>query len=151
MPKTPIDTCRIMPEQPSQEELLDKCAQQNPTYPRAAYAFICNAVHEISRELARLQHRKPSHITGQELCEGLRGLLLREYGRLACDVLAAWNISETADFGNIVYALVDIGLLSVSDEDSRTDFTDVFRFHDAFVRPFSKQTVDKPLPVIEFL
>ena len=140
-----------MPDQPSQEELLDKCAQQNPSYPRAAYAFICNAVHEISREMARLQHHKPRHITGQELCEGLRGLLLREYGRLASDVLSAWNISETADFGNIVYALVDIGLLSVSNEDSRTDFTDVFHFHDAFVKPFSRQTIDKPLPVIDFL
>lgn len=140
-----------MADQPSKDELLDKCALQHPEYPRAAYAFVSNAVPEISREIARLQHSKPRHITGQELCEGLRGLLIRTFGRMATDVLTAWNIRETADFGNIVYALVDIGLLSINEKDSRTDFTDVFGFSEAFVKPFSRQTIDKPLPVIDFL
>ena len=52
---------------------------------------------------------------------------------------------------NIVYALVDIGLLSVSDQDSRTDFIDVYRFHDVFVKPFQAAKADRPLPVIDFL
>ena len=140
-----------MAEKPSQDELLDKCAEQNPAYPRAAYAFVCNAVHEIARELSRNNRKAARHITGQELCEGMRALLIRDYGRLAADVLSAWNIGETADFGNIVYALVDIGLLSVSSNDSRTDFTDVYRFYDVFVKPFLTAKNDRPLPVIDFL
>ena len=140
-----------MAEKPSQDELLDKCAEQNPAYPRAAYAFVCNAVHEIARELSRNNRKAARHITGQELCEGMRALLIRDYGRLAADVLAAWNIGETADFGNIVYSLVEIGLLSVSPNDSRTDFIDVFRFHDAFVKPFQAAKTDRPLPTIDFL
>ncbi|MBR6471140.1 MAG: hypothetical protein IKS83_05045 [Victivallales bacterium] len=140
-----------MADQPSQKELLDKCARQHPEYPRAAYAFVCSAVREISRKMTHLQHGRPRHITGQELCEGMRGLLIRDYGRMAADVLSAWNIGETTDFGNLVYALVETGLLTLNEKDSRTDFTDVFRFHDAFVKPFSRQTIDKPLPVIDLL
>ncbi|MBR4124830.1 MAG: hypothetical protein IKR13_01385 [Victivallales bacterium] len=140
-----------MADKPSQDELLDKCAEQNPDYPRAAYAFVCNAVHEIAREFSRPQRKAAQHITGQELCEGMRGLLIRDYGRMAADVLTAWNIEETADFGNIVYALVDIGLLSVSPNDSRTDFIDVYRFHDAFVKPFMTAKSSQALPVIDFL
>ena len=140
-----------MADKLSQDELLDKCAEQNPAYPRAAFAFVSNAVHETARELARTNHKPPRHITGRELCEGMRALLIRDYGRLAAEVLAAWNIQETADFGNIVYALVEIGLLSVSPNDSRTDFIDVFRFHDAFVKPFLPPKTDRPLPAIDFL
>ncbi|MBR4519213.1 MAG: hypothetical protein IKO65_09460 [Victivallales bacterium] len=140
-----------MADKPSQDELLDKCAEQNPAYPRAAYAFVCNAVHEIAREIARNSRKTARHITGQELCRGMQTLLIRDYGRMAADVLSAWNIGETADFGNIVYALVDIGLLSVSNNDSRTDFIDVYRFHDVFVTPFQAAKNNRPLPVIDFL
>ncbi len=140
-----------MADKPSQDELLDKCAQQNPDYPRAAYAFVCNAVHEIAQNINRPKHRNSHHITGQELCKGMCDLLLRDYGRMAADVLDAWNVEETADFGNIVYALVEVGLLSVSENDSRTDFIDVFRFHDVFVKPFQVAKTQRPLPSIDFL
>ena len=140
-----------MADQPSQDEQLDKCAELNPAYPRAAYEFVCNAVHEIAHEIARSSRKPPQHISGQELCEGMRALLIRNFGRMTADVLDAWNISETVDFGNIVYALVDIGLLSVNEQDSRTDFTDVYRFHDVFVKPFQPAKSDRPLPVIDFL
>ena len=140
-----------MNEPLSHEQLLDKCAVQNPTYPRAAYAFVCHAVRDVANELAKQQQGAPRHISGQELCEGLRKLLIRHFGRLTAAVLSHWNISETTDFGNIVYALVDVGLLSVSAEDSRTDFTDVYRFHEAYVKPFLCRSVATPLPVIDFL
>jgi uncharacterized repeat protein (TIGR04138 family) len=47
-------------------------------------------------------------------------------------VLKRWNLKRTADFGRIVFALVDGGLMQKTDDDSIEDFRDVFDFKSAF-------------------
>lgn len=76
------------------------------------------------------------HITGQQLCEGLRDLAFERWGYLARTVLRAWGILRTEDFGRIVYALIDAGILARSEEDSQNDFADVFDFASAFERDY---------------
>ena len=51
---------------------------------------------------------------------------------LARTVLARWNIRRTYDFGRIVFAMVDNGLMQKTEEDSIEDFRDVFDFKHAF-------------------
>lgn len=88
----------------------------------------------------RKQHGEPDparpaesrHVTGRELCFGLRDYALQEYGLLARTVLKRWNIRETRDFGLMVYALIDAGRLQKNEEDSLEDFTNVFAFSTAF-------------------
>lgn len=77
------------------------------------------------------------HITGQQLCEGLRELAIERWGYLARTVLRNWGIVRTEDFGCIVYALIDEGIFSKTDEDSPDDFIDVFDFADAFERHYA--------------
>ena len=72
------------------------------------------------------------HVSGQQLCEGLREFALLEWGMLARTVLARWNISRTVDFGRIVFALIDNGWMSATDEDDLDDFRDVYDFKSAF-------------------
>jgi uncharacterized repeat protein (TIGR04138 family) len=72
------------------------------------------------------------HVTGPQLCEGLREFALAQWGFLATTVLRRWNVRTTYDFGRIVFALVDNGFMKKRDEDSIEDFRDVFRFEDAF-------------------
>ncbi len=75
------------------------------------------------------------HVSGQQLCMGLRSLAMQNYGLLAPTVLRGWGVRSTEDFGKIVYAMVDAGLLRTSENDSLDDFRGVYDFDEAFDRP----------------
>jgi uncharacterized repeat protein (TIGR04138 family) len=72
------------------------------------------------------------HITGQQLCIGLREYAIQRYGMLAPVVLRHWNVLRTEDFGRIVYRLIDVGLMSRTPDDSLTDFAGVYEFDEVF-------------------
>jgi uncharacterized repeat protein (TIGR04138 family) len=72
------------------------------------------------------------HISGQQLCEGLREYALMKWGLLARTVLRRWEITTTLDFGRIVFAMVDSGLMQKTDDDTIDDFRDVFEFKSSF-------------------
>lgn len=76
------------------------------------------------------------HLTGQELCEGIREFALEQYGFMAKVVLNSWGVQTTGDFGEIVYNMIRVGLMKKSKSDRREDFNDVFDFEDAFQRNF---------------
>jgi uncharacterized repeat protein (TIGR04138 family) len=68
------------------------------------------------------------HITGRELCLGLRDYALTRWGLMASLVLRRWNITQTLDFGRMVFNLVEAGRLGVTEEDSLDDFREVYDF-----------------------
>jgi len=72
------------------------------------------------------------HVSGQDLCLGLRDLAIRRYGPLARTVLGHWNVQNTDDFGKVVFALIDIGILRKTDDDCPEDFVGVYDFDEAF-------------------
>ncbi len=72
------------------------------------------------------------HVGGEDLCWGLRDLALRRWGLMASLVLRMWGIRGTEDFGRMVFALVESGLLQKQPGDSIADFTNVFDFAQAF-------------------
>ena len=72
------------------------------------------------------------HVSGRDLCNGLRDYAIRRYGLLAKTVLNHWGVTETEDFGKIVFALVHAGLLRKTDDDTIDDFRGVFDFEDEF-------------------
>ena len=47
-----------------------------------------------------------------------------------------WGINRTEDWGNIVFNLIDAGLMSKTDNDSLDDFRDVYDMDEALVRGF---------------
>ena len=71
-------------------------------------------------------------MTGQQLCEGLRDFAVQQYGMLARTVLNRWHIERTEDFGRIVFAMVEGGLMHATEGDSVRDFDHVFDFGAAF-------------------
>lgn len=75
------------------------------------------------------------HVTGHELCIGLRDFAIDRYGMLAKSVLNKWGIYETRDMGNIIFAMVDAGLMRTTQEDTIEDFIDVYDFDDVFNDP----------------
>ena len=107
-------------------------------YPPEAYEFVRDGLQHT----VELIHGKDApgsldagdsrHVSGQQLCMGLRDYAIQRYGRMAITVLGHWQISRTEDFGRIVFAMIDAGLMSKSDEDTIEDFTDIYDFEEAF-------------------
>jgi len=72
------------------------------------------------------------HISGQQLCDGLREFALLKWGLLARTVLRRWNVNSTFDFGQMVFAMIEYGFMSKTDQDSVEDFRGVYDFKTAF-------------------
>ena len=76
--------------------------------------------------------KREKHVNGQELLEGIREFAIEQYGPMVKTVFNHWGITKTGDFGNIFFNLVDKKLLSKTEEDSITDFKDVYDFEHTF-------------------
>jgi len=87
----------------------------------------------------RERRRVERHVSGRQLCEAARLYGQQQYGFLAPTVLSAWGIRRTADIGEIVFNMIDIGQMRKTRSDKREDFHDVYDFDDAFGRdlPFA--------------
>ena len=114
-------------------EFFEKTIRKDGRYPLAAYEFL----HRGLERATRLVHgdtnpSEPRHVSGQQLCEGLRELAQERWGSLAKTVLNRWNIRKTRDFGEMVYFLIDLGLMGKQDSDCIEDFNDVYDFNSAF-------------------
>ena len=72
------------------------------------------------------------HVTGRQLCHGLRDFAVEQYGLMARSVLRQWGVLRCEDFGRIVFEMVDAGLMRRTDEDTFDDFVGVFEFREAF-------------------
>lgn len=118
--------------------IFDRAGGYSPSclpFIRDGLAHTVEAVHgRTEMELMELEdeHR---HVTGQQLCVGLRDYAVRQYGMLAKTVLNKWGIHETKDFGQIIFAMVDAGLMRKTDEDTLEDFDGVYEFDEAFAEP----------------
>ena len=109
---------------------LERLVERDPRYPEKAYVFVLLA---LQRVIAGLD--VPRHVSARELALGCRDLALELYGPLARTVLEHWSIRETRDFGDVVFNLLDAGVLSKSDDDAREDFHSLYDFTEAFERP----------------
>ncbi len=113
-------------------------------YPLAAFLFVQRGLDYTVREMhgeppehEDPEQRESRHISGRELCYGLRDYAVQQYGMLARTVLRRWRIDQCEDFGRIVFAMVEAGLMHKTDEDTMDDFTQVFDFNQAFTPEFS--------------
>ncbi len=113
------------------DELLSPILEADRRYTVEAYLFVREGLDHTVRQLD-----KPRHVSGQELLEGMREYALKEFGPVTRRVLSEWGINECVDFGNIVFNLVNHGLLGKTDEDSIEDFMDGYDFNEAFIQPF---------------
>jgi uncharacterized repeat protein (TIGR04138 family) len=123
--------------QPQQEIDLRTVARSAGPYPVEALLFVRDGLgHTVDRVHADpdLLPDASRHVSGQQLCLGLRDFAIERYGMLAPAVLRSWNIHRTDDFGRIVFAMIDHELLSKTPQDSIDDFRAVFDFDEAFSR-----------------
>jgi uncharacterized repeat protein (TIGR04138 family) len=113
-----------------EERKLFGIQERDPRYRLGAYAFTRAAVTFASEVV----FATGTHVTGRELLEAIRRFGRDRYGLMAQDVFESWGVRTTEDFGEVVFNLVDAGLLSKTDEDKREDFRNVYDFKEAFDR-----------------
>ncbi|HVP13070.1 MAG TPA: Minf_1886 family protein [Phycisphaerae bacterium] len=92
-------------------------------------------------EAARRLNR---HVSGGDLCWGMRDLALRKWGSMASTVLHHWGIRSTRDIGRMVFALVDNGLLQKQPQDCIEDFDNVYDFAEAFDGSYKLNLSSRP-------
>jgi uncharacterized repeat protein (TIGR04138 family) len=113
------------------DSVMDRLRRRYPSYHETAYLFILSALQFTIDRLG-----EPRHITGRELAAGCRDLAVERWGLMARSVLQYWGIRTTRDLGEIVFALVECGVLVKRDDDCLEDFESVFSFEDAFDRQY---------------
>jgi uncharacterized repeat protein (TIGR04138 family) len=124
---------------------LAEVVRRDPRYAYEAYEFVFAALSHTQQLLGRVPQEGSEsigpqhHVKGPELLEGIRDLALREFGLMARTVFRMWGIQRTDDFGEIVFNLVESNLMSKTDEDSRTDFHNIYDLDQALVQGFRIQ------------
>ena len=117
-------------------EIINKICEKDSRYAPEAYFFVRQALDTTVKILKKPKEGPNRHVTGQELLEGIKLFTLQEFGPMSLTVLHTWNINQTDDFGNIVFNLVESGVLGSTAEDSKTDFSGGYDFDEAFKKPF---------------
>ena len=124
---------------------LAEVAQRSPRYAYEAYEFVFHGLAYAQKLLGREPPEKgpldpaaeeKHHVSGPELLEGIRRLALREFGLMARVVFHQWGIHRTDDFGEIVFTLIDAGLMSRTSEDRLDDFRGVFDLDEGLLKGF---------------
>jgi len=110
---------------------LDRIIAGDPQYRVQAYLFVIDA---LEFTMSRLGRR--GHVSGQELLDGIRDLAKREFGPTVKMVFESWGVSSTEDFGEIVFRLVESGLLGKTEDDSIEDFREVYDFREVFEKGY---------------
>jgi len=128
------------------DETLEKIVARDPRYQRDAYLFVREALDYTHKLVGKTGKGAPRHVTGQELLGGIRAFALELFGPMALMLLNDWGVRCGEDFGEIVFNMVDAGLLGKTAQDSRDDFRGGYDFFQAFRQPFlpASRSVDSP-------
>jgi uncharacterized repeat protein (TIGR04138 family) len=118
-------------------EVVQLIRKDDARYEEGAYIFMRQALdHTLTGIKEHEKTGKHRHVTGQELCQGIRDYALEQYGPMALKLLQSWGVLKTEDFGQIVFNLVECGVFGKTDTDSIEDFNNVYDFQEAFEEPF---------------
>ena len=120
---------------PDFERTLEQIVDEVGVYSMDAFRFVQEGLSFAVQQVHGPEGRDPQtgrHISGQQLCEGLREYALARWGLMAGAVLERWGISSTMDFGRIVFVMIEHSMLQKTNDDTIEDFRNVYDFRNAF-------------------
>jgi uncharacterized repeat protein (TIGR04138 family) len=106
---------------------ISEIVERDTRYHLEAYFFILAALEYTVSQLPEVRH-----LTGQELSKGIAEYACLQYGYLAKPVLEQWGVKTTLDYGEIVYVLIEEGVMSKTEGDRKEDFAEVYDFESEF-------------------
>ncbi len=111
-------------------------------YRIGGYEFVLNGMEFYITSIGEKRHVK-----GRELSRGLLLFAQKQFGPLAKTVLNYWGITTIRDIGNIVYNMIDLGIMTKRPDDSIEDFYEEFDIDSYFNKQeyfkVEKETVKK--------
>ena len=122
------------------DEALENVLAKDSRYARDAYVFLREALDFTQKLIGRENRGTVRHVSGQELLDGIRQYALQQFGPMTVTVFDEWGVKGCRDFGEIVFNMVETGLLAKTEKDSRADFQNGYDFTDAFHKPFWPQS-----------
>ena len=126
------------------DEAAELILAKDSRYTREAYIFIREALDFTQKLISKESRGTIRHVSGQELLNGIRQFALQQFGPMAMTVFEEWGVKNCRDFGEIVFNMVEIGLLAKTKKDTRDDFQNGYDFTDAFRKPFWPQNKSNP-------
>ena len=98
-------------------ESIEELARDDRRFPPDAYLLVFEGLETALAQLASRRHVPP-----RELVEGVLASAVTQWGSLASAVLDEWNVTDGGDIGDMVFSLVERGLLVASESDTRDEF-----------------------------
>ena len=118
------------------DEAVDLILTRDARFSRDAYTFVREALDYTQKLIGKETQGQIRHVSGQELLDGIRQYSLQQFGPMVVTVFEEWGVRNCRDFGDIVFNMVENGLLAKTEKDSRDDFQSGYDFTDAFRKPF---------------
>src|ERR1700690_1097315 len=126
------------------DEAVDLILPRDTRFSRDAYTFVREALDYTQKLIGKETQGQIRHVSGQELLDGIRQYSLQQFGPMVVTVFEEWGVRNCRDFGEIVFNMVEIGLLAKTDKDTRDDFQNGYDFTEVFRKPFWPQNRFKP-------
>ena len=125
---------------------VDAIIARDPRFERDAYLFVRDALEFTTKQQKKKSAAPPpeTHVSAQQLLEGVRQYALLQYGPMVPTVFDHWRVRSCEDIGSIVFNLIDAREFGKSDDDSIEGFRRGFDFHEAFVQPFQPDASSAP-------
>lgn len=118
-------------------EVVSVIVKEDSRFDKGAYFFLKQALDHTLEQIKQSEKpRVSNHVSGQELLDGIRRFALDQYGPMTLTLLEHWGVTRCEDFGDIVFNLVDYGVLGKTAQDRKEDFTGGYSFREAFEKPF---------------
>ena len=131
------------------DEAVEQILAKDSRYHRDAYTFVREALDYTQKLVGKETRGQIRHVSGQKLLDGIRQFALQQFGPMTVTVFEEWGVRNCRDFGEIVFNMVETGLLAKTEKDSRDDFQNGYDFTDAFRKPFwprgKSKTETKPV------
>ena len=105
------------------DSIILTICERDARYSEDAYEFVLESLSFTQKKFKRSKH-----VSGPELLEGIKELLMEQFGPMTIPVLKHWGIKGTEDFGHIVFNLLESRVLSKTEEDKIDDFKNVYDF-----------------------
>lgn len=120
-------------EQDLLEDKIQTVRRQDRRFSRNAYYFVLDSLDYTMTHFGRDQLTgEDRHVGGRELLIGIKEYAADQFGPMAALVFERWGVRDASDFGEIVFNLIDVELLSRRACDSRLDFVDGNDFRETF-------------------
>src|SRR5688500_8840136 len=91
------------------DQALDVVIAEDSLYDRDAYFFLQDALDYTIKQRKK-NKESVSHVSGQQLLEGIRQYALKQYGPMVTTVFDYWGVRRCDDFGEMVFNLVRVGI-----------------------------------------